>query len=249
MVSCACSADCFARRGARIRWYAGNNETDASGCKKTCAIRNYYFCKINRAAHPTGPMTTTLPHDPTPDTLVQLLDRVASEDAAALRALYDLTSSKLFGLALRILVKREWAEEVLQDAFVNIWRYAGDYKAGLSAPMTWMAAIVRNRALDYLRRQKANGASAETEWSDALDDTLPANEADPSEQMLMSQEARQLAICMGRLEANQRQAVALAYLRDQSHSEVADVLKVPLGTVKSWIRRGLEKLKTCLGGL
>ena len=79
--------------------------------------------------------------------------------------------------------------------------------------------------------------------------TLPANEADPSEQMLMSQEARQLAICLERLEANQRQAVALAYLRDQSHSEVADILKVPLGTVKSWIRRGLEKLKTCLGGL
>ncbi len=171
--------------------------------KKTCAVGINYFGKINRVAHPTGPMTTTLPHDPTPDTLVQLLDRVATEDAAALRALYDLTSSKLFGLALRILVKREWAEEVLQDAFVNIWRYAGDYKAGLSAPMTWMAAIVRNRALDYLRRQKANGASAETEWSDALDDTLPANEADPSDQMLMSQEARQLAICMGRLEANQ----------------------------------------------
>jgi RNA polymerase sigma-70 factor (ECF subfamily) len=249
MVSFAYRVNCFARRGARIRWYAGKSETDASGCKKTIAVRIDYFCNINRAAHPTGPMTPTLPHDPTPDTLVQLLDRVATEDAAALRALYDLTSSKLFGLALRILVKREWAEEVLQDAFVNIWRYAGDYKAGLSAPMTWMAAIVRNRALDYLRRQKANGASAETEWSDALDDTLPTNEADPSEQMLMSQEARQLAICMERLEANQRQAVALAYLRDQSHSEVADVLKVPLGTVKSWIRRGLEKLKTCLGGL
>jgi RNA polymerase sigma-70 factor (ECF subfamily) len=82
-----------------------------------------------------------------------------------------------------------------------------------------------------------------------LDDTLPASEADPSDQLLMSEEARQLAICMQRLDANQRQAVALAYLRDQSHSEVADVLKVPLGTVKSWIRRGLEKLKACLGGL
>ena len=183
----------------------------------------------------------------TPTSLAQLLERVASEDAAALRALYDLTSSKLFGLALRILVKREWAEEVLQDAFVNIWRYAGDYRAGLSAPMTWMASIVRNRALDYLRRQKANGASAETQWSEALDDILPGNEADPSEQTLMSQEARQLRICMEQLEASQRQAVALAYLRDQSHSEVADVMKVPLGTVKSWIRRGLEKLRGLSG--
>ena len=144
-------------------------------------------------------------------------------------------------------MKREWAEEVLQDAFVNIWRYAGDYRAGLSAPMTWMASIVRNRALDYLRRQKAHGASAETQWSEALDDILPGNEADPSEQTLMSQEARHLRICMERLEASQRQAVALAYLRDQSHSEVAEVMKVPLGTVKSWIRRGLEKLKSLPG--
>jgi RNA polymerase sigma-70 factor (ECF subfamily) len=194
-------------------------------------------------------MSTALPRDPNAEILAQLLERVASEDAAALRSLYDLTSSKLFGLALRILVKREWAEEVLQDAFVNIWRYAGDYRAGLSAPMTWMASIVRNRALDYLRRQKAHGASAETQWSEALDDILPGNEADPSEQTLMSQEARHLRICMEQLEASQRQAVALAYLRDQSHSEVADVMKVPLGTVKSWIRRGLEKLRACLGGL
>lgn len=193
-------------------------------------------------------MTTALPHDPTPDTLVKLLERVAVEDASALRTLYDLTSSKLFGLALRILIRREWAEEVLQDAFVNIWRYAGDYRAGLSAPMTWMTAIVRNRALDYLRRQKAGGAGAQTEWSEALDDILPANEADPSEQTLMSEEARQLRTCIGRLEPNQRQAVALAYLRDQSYYEVAEVMKVPLGTVKSWIRRGLEKLRACLGG-
>jgi RNA polymerase sigma-70 factor (ECF subfamily) len=194
-------------------------------------------------------MPTALPRDPTPDTLVELLERVATEDAAALRALYDLTSSKLFGLALRIVVKREWAEEVLQDAFVNIWRYAGDYRAGLSAPMTWMAAIVRNRALDFLRRQKASGAAAETQWSEALDDILPGNEADPSEETLLSQEARRLRICMEQLEASQRQAVALAYLRDQSHSEVANVMQVPLGTVKSWIRRGLDKLKACLGGL
>ena len=188
---------------------------------------------------------TANPRELTPETLAELLERIAREDAAALRELYDLAAPKLFGLALRILSKHEWAEEVLQDSFVNIWRFAGDYRRALSAPMTWMSAIVRNRALDHLRRV----SKQETEWSDALDDTLPANEADPSDQMLMSQEARQLAICMGRLEANQRQAVALAYLRDQSHSEVADVLKVPLGTVKSWIRRGLEKLKTCLGGL
>ncbi|WP_207003122.1 sigma-70 family RNA polymerase sigma factor [Trinickia mobilis] len=190
---------------------------------------------------------TPLPPEPTPDALTALLARVAGEDAAALRSLYDLTSSKLFGVALRILVKREWAEEALQDAFVSIWRYAGDYRESLAAPMTWMAAIVRNRALDCLRRQKTS-AAGQTEWSESLDEILAGPDPDPADTALLSQEARRLAICMERLDANQRQALALAYLRDQSHSEIADVLKVPLGTVKSWVRRGLEKLKTCMGG-
>ncbi|MGV2289617.1 sigma-70 family RNA polymerase sigma factor [Trinickia sp. YCB016] len=191
---------------------------------------------------------TSLPPEPTPDALAALLARVAGEDAAALRSLYDLTSSKLFGVALRILVKREWAEEALQDAFVSIWRYAGDYRESLAAPMTWMAAIVRNRALDVLRRQKTS-AAGQTEWSESLDEVLAGPDPDPADSALLSQEARRLAICMARLDANQRQAVALAYMRDQSHSEIAEVLKVPLGTVKSWVRRGLEKLKTCMGGL
>lgn len=191
---------------------------------------------------------STARHDPTPDTLAALLERVADGDSAALRSLYELTSPKLFGLAMRILVRREWAEEVLQDAFVNIWRHAGDYRESLSAPMTWLAAIVRHQALDRLRRQQSGIAASETEWSDALDDLLPANDADPSERLLMSRQARQLAHCIERLDASQRQAIALAYLRDASHGEIAQAMHAPLGTVKSWIRRGLDKLKTCLGG-
>jgi RNA polymerase sigma-70 factor, ECF subfamily len=184
--------------------------------------------------------------EPTPDTLADLLERIQGADPTALRSLYELTSAKLFGLALRILVKREWAEEVLQDSFVNIWRHAGDYRASLSAPMTWLAAIVRNRALDHLRRIRASG---EGEWDEALDEILPSSDIEPSDALEMSQEARQLAHCLDRLDADQRQAIALAYLRDQSHSEVSASLRVPLGTVKSWIRRGLEKLKSCLGSL
>ena len=184
--------------------------------------------------------------EPTPDTLADLLERIQGSDPTALRSLYELTSSKLFGLALRILVKREWAEDVLQDSYVNIWRHAGDYQASLSAPMTWLAAIVRNRALDHLRRVRANG---EGEWDETLDEILPSNELDPSDALSTSQEARQLAHCLGRLEPEQRQAIVLAYLRDQSHTEVCASLRVPLGTAKSWIRRGLEKLKSCLGAL
>jgi RNA polymerase sigma-70 factor, ECF subfamily len=186
--------------------------------------------------------------EPTPDTLSALLARCASGDAGALRVLYELTSPKLFGLAIRILSRREWAEEVLQDAFVSIWRHAPDYRESLAAPMTWLAAIVRHRALDRLRQQHAGIAATETEWNDMLDDWLMTTDPGPSERLLMSQQAAQLARCMERLDANQRQAIALAYLRECSHSEVAQAMQVPLGTVKSWIRRGLDKLKTCLGG-
>ena len=193
---------------------------------------------------------TTLPNEPTPPVLAVLLARVAERDAGALRTLYELTSAKLFGVALRILVKREWAEEALQESFVNIWRYAGDYREALAAPLTWMAAIVRNRALDFLRRQKAgasDGSAMTTEWTDTLDEVIAGDERDPAESALLSEQAKRLAICMSRLDASQRQAVALAYLRDQSHSEIAEQLAVPLGTIKSWVRRGLEKLKICMG--
>jgi RNA polymerase sigma-70 factor, ECF subfamily len=188
-------------------------------------------------------MPATRP-EPTPDSLADLLARIQGADPTALRALYDLTSAKLFGLALRILVRREWAEEVLQDSFVNIWRHAGDYQASLAAPMTWLASIVRHRALDHLRRVRA---TAESEWDDSLDELLPSGDVEPADALSISQEARALAHCLDVLDPEQRQAIALAYLRDQSHTEVSTSLRVPLGTVKSWIRRGLEKLKTCLG--
>jgi RNA polymerase sigma-70 factor, ECF subfamily len=210
---------------------------------------------------------TSLSPQSTPHELAALLARVAREDATALRTLYELTAAKLFGVALRILIKREWAEEALQDAYVNIWRYAGDYRENLAAPLTWMTAIVRNRALDFLRRQKVERAEstgsagraesggvpgrptiALAEWSETFEDLLPGDERDPAEAAQLSEAARQLEICMKRLDANQRQAVALAYLRDQSHGEIAQTLSVPLGTVKSWVRRGLEKLKLCMGG-
>lgn len=196
-------------------------------------------------------MTRIPAEEPTPPVLAGLLARVAEQDAAALRTLYSLTSAKLFGVALRILVKREWAEEALQDAYVNVWRYAGDYKEALAAPLTWMAAIVRNRALDCLRRHKAvtaDGAPALAEWNEAYDEVIAGDERDPADLALAGEAARRLAVCMKGLDANQRQAVALAYLRDQSHSEIAASLGVPLGTVKSWVRRGLEKLRLCLGG-
>ena len=164
-------------------------------------------------------------------------------DAAAFRALYNAAAPKLFGFALRILRKRELAEEALQEGFVAIWHAAPDYQAGLAAPLTWMAAIVRNKALDILRR---------TDNTMELDDTLLRDDAStPAEASEMSSDARALAACMARLEGLHRQAIGLAFFHDLSHSEVAQRMSLPVGTVKTWIRRGLERLRLCLakGGM
>jgi RNA polymerase sigma-70 factor (ECF subfamily) len=115
--------------------------------------------------------------------------------------------------------------------------------------MTWMAAIVRNRALDCLRRQAAARGGQPAQPDDDLEAWLPDDRAGPADAALASERAAALARCLQRLEPSQRQAIALAYLRDLSHTELAAQLQVPLGTIKSWIRRGLERLRTCLEGL
>lgn len=183
---------------------------------------------------------------PEPQQLRSLLQRVANGDAGAFRVLYDATSAKLFGFALRILVKRELAEEVLQDSFVAIWNNAASYQSQLAAPMTWMSTIVRNMAFDHLRRREVranvDGALFDSEVADAMQD--PG--ATPIEALEMSADAKALAYCMSALEGLHRQVIGLAYFHDLSHSEVAAQMALPVGTVKTWIRRGLERLRTCL---
>ena len=180
------------------------------------------------------------------DELIALLDRVARKDAAALKTLYDLCSSKLYGLAMRVVSQREWAEDVLQEAFLNIWRSAGDYRASLSPPMAWMGLIVRSRALDLLRRRASDRAHVTQELDETLADTLPGDAANPMDTTQASEQAWALHQCMGQLESRQREVVSLAYMRDLSHSELSTQLKLPLGTVKTWIRRGLDQLRLCM---
>ncbi|WP_427310885.1 sigma-70 family RNA polymerase sigma factor [Cupriavidus sp. H39] len=183
-----------------------------------------------------------------PDRLEELLQAVAVGERQALRALYDLTATKLFGLALRITGRRDWAEDVVQESFVSIWHHAGDYRPQLAAPMTWMTAIVRNRALDCLRRASAARVPQTVELEDGLGEWLADDAAGPAELVEASQQARALNRCLQRLEQPQRQAIMLAYLQDLSHAELAARLRAPLGTVKSWIRRGLERLRHCMEG-
>ncbi len=187
--------------------------------------------------------------DPSTDThLIALLEKIAQRDQAALRALYDLTSGRLYGLALRVVTRSEWAEDVIQDAFIAVWRNAPDYRHSLSPPMAWMGMLVRSRALDLLRRQKTQRDESKTiELDSEMSDVLEGDSNDPLHDAMISQEAFLLKQCLGRLETKQRQVISLAYLRDLSHSDLATSLGLPLGTVKTWIRRGLQQLRVCMG--
>jgi len=181
-----------------------------------------------------------------PEQLRIWLQGAARHDDAAFRALYDATSPKLFGYALRILGKRELAEEALQDGFVAIWHGAAGYQSQLAAPMTWMTTVVRNKALDVLRRHDGDVEVGGPAFDAAVESALQDPRANPIEALLVSHDAKALAYCMSTLEGLHRQVVGLAFFHDLSHSEVAQQMAIPIGTVKTWIRRSLERLKTCL---
>ncbi len=178
--------------------------------------------------------------------LIACLDRIAQQDSAALRELYDATSSKLYAVAMRVVSNTEHAEDVLQEAYLTIWRVAGDYKAPLSPPMVWLGVIVRSRGLDFLRRRTAERALQGQPMDDALADTLAAEQDTPMDTHEASEQAWALHECLRKIESKQRQVVTMAYFRDLSHSELAHQLSLPLGTVKTWMRRGLDQLRTCM---
>ena len=175
--------------------------------------------------------------------LAELLAQAALKNQRAFADLYELTAPKLYGVALRILRRQDWAEEVLQECYVNIWNHAGDYAVQKSAPLTWMTSIVRNRCLDWLRRPRTEATGEEYDIAvEAWQDDAPG----PMEQLMASSEAAALARCLQQLEAKQRQSIMLAFFNGLSHSELASHMQQPLGTVKTWVRRGLERLKGCL---
>jgi RNA polymerase sigma-70 factor, ECF subfamily len=175
--------------------------------------------------------------------LMELLARTALSDQRAFAELYRLTSSHLYAVALRILRESASAEEVLQESFVSVWNHAGSYVATRSQPLTWLTSIVRNRCLDQLRRREVDTVASVDEEEGM---TLPDQGPTPLEMLVSGADARAVKGCVEELEAGQKQAIALAFYRGLSHSELARHLRQPLGTVKSWVRRGLERLKLCL---
>lgn len=191
-----------------------------------------------------SPASFAAPSSNSPELLAGWIASVALGDRAAYRRLYDASSPKLFAVALRILRDDARAEDVLQDSFINVWNGASGYDASRAAPMTWMVTIVRNRALDYLRRVEHRDVALD----DDVEAALESHEPTPPENASRRQEALALERCLDGLEPGPRQVIAVAYFRGLTHSELASSLRLPIGTVKTWIRRGLEKLRQCLDG-
>jgi len=177
-----------------------------------------------------------------PDPLAELLAAAARGDQAAFARLYELTAPKLFALAVGILRRRDWAEEALQEAFIRLWRSAHRFDPAKGSAMSWIVTIVRNSALTALQRRPREIASEDAGEAADVADSAP----DPLEQAMQSSMARTLFKCLQGLEEAQRRSIMLAYYEGLTHSELAVRMAAPLGTVKSWIRRGLMHLKTCL---
>jgi RNA polymerase sigma-70 factor (ECF subfamily) len=169
-----------------------------------------------------------------------LLTAIARGSERALRRLYEIDSRRLYGIALRIVRRPELAADVLQDAFVQIWRNAATFAPGRGDPSAWLAAIVRYRALDVVRRVRREVLT------DDPGAGLIADEPDIDAQLDLKMAGAALRRCLGGLELNQRRSVLLAFVDGLSHTEIATRLPAPLGTVKSWVRRGLLSLRSCL---
>jgi RNA polymerase sigma factor (sigma-70 family) len=175
---------------------------------------------------------------PSPEVLLQAC---ASGDRAALQKLYAATAAHLFGLALSILRRRDLAEDVVQDSYLLAWRHARSFDPGRGTAMAWLARIVRNQCFDQIRKR---GREA------PLDDAIMENWEDPApgpaDLTALSRDARRLRSCLEELDQGPRRSMILAYYEGLTFAEVSGRLGAPLGTVKSWVRRGLIQLKGCM---
>ncbi|MBT3197543.1 MAG: sigma-70 family RNA polymerase sigma factor [Gammaproteobacteria bacterium] len=176
------------------------------------------------------------------DHYANLLSKTALRDRRAFEQLYQQTSPKLFGLLLRIVKREDLAQECLQDAYVLIWNRAGEFHREKGQPLTWMGSIARYRALDLLRKRKHEVALDDEMLSDGM-------VSDPEwveERLIAAEGAEGLTACLKILSLEQRNCLYLAYFEGCTHPEISVRVDAPVGSVKTWIRRGMIRLKECL---
>ncbi|HKL64820.1 MAG TPA: sigma-70 family RNA polymerase sigma factor [Roseovarius sp.] len=176
----------------------------------------------------------------TRDDIERYILRAAQGDRAAFKSLYDATSAKLLGVALRVLNDRAEAEDVLQDIYVKVWHNAARYNVNGLSPMTWLITIARNSAVDRLRKRHRSGTT------EALDERIADGGAGPEAQAAAASERRRLDACMAELTVDRAEAVRRAYLDGETYADLAARFEVPLNTMRTWLRRSLLKLRECL---
>ncbi len=170
-----------------------------------------------------------------------LLARIAAGDRQAFRQLYAATSAKLYGVVLRIVKRRDITDEVLQEVYVRIWNNARSFDASRASPITWMATIARNRALDEVRKVRPVSLEERPEAQEVSDPQPLA-----SERMELAEEHKRLLDCLGTLDPQRREIVKLAYLEGRSREELGEMFGAPVATIKTWLHRSLKQLKGCL---
>ena len=184
--------------------------------------------------------------------LADCLARCALGDRQAFRNLYEATAPRLLGVIARLVGRGAVAEDLLQDVYVRVWKAAGQYRVAAGSPMAWLAATARYRAIDHLRARESRREVSVTDLhsGDSDDDDFTARLPDPGEgpagQAQARSEADAVRQCLSRLAGSQQQSISLAYYQGLSHGEIAVHLGAPLGSVKTWVRRGLIALKECM---
>jgi RNA polymerase sigma-70 factor (ECF subfamily) len=173
--------------------------------------------------------------------LAAIMTRVAQRDRAAFAQLYNATSAKLYGVVLRILLRRDLSDEVLQEVYLKIWQKAVDFDAARSSPITWMVTIARNRALDVKRRKQPQSLE---DLPDSFD--IAAEIDDPLQSREQREALHQINRCMQGIEQPKRDMVLLAYLHGLSREQLAEKFNAPVATIKTWIHRSLTQLRMCL---
>lgn len=173
--------------------------------------------------------------------LLRLLGAVAQKDRQAFSRLYEKVAAPMFGLCQKLAGQQEMAEEALQDTFIRIWHHASEYHSERGSPMSWMMTIARYRTLDLMRARKVRQGPADEAFDHMADER-----AGPLESTLQLDGSEALTGCLEELTQPQQDTILLSYYRGFTHEELSNCLSTPVGTVKSWIRRGLLALKRCL---